>query len=202
MSKIKYKDEFDLLLPKRKPKTVKDLLQWHIKLFEDCLRYELKKQIIENSIKQINLMIRDTLPLLKEEGCQHGAKLKIIKLNDILSEYREELSKIKFIVKSFRLTNESLIGTFIQSNIPKEKLERWYNKKKNHNPNILHGDRGWMIEYFAAKKCWDEGKSAFLTFGTFLDPTGFDMLITPYKFNDKVNFKIDHKKEKTGSRTR
>ena len=194
MSKNKETEKFMLIYPKKKPKTVRDLLNWHIKLFEDCLEYELKKQIIESKIKEINSMIKNVAPLLKEEGYKHGAKLKLIKLNKILSDYKEELSTVKSIIKSFHLTNEEIIGSILQSRMSKERLNSLYDEKKNYNPNILHGDRGWMIEYLAAKEHWDKGEVAFITFGTFLDPSGFDLFLIPNRLDDKIVFKLNYPK--------
>jgi len=99
-----------IVLPEKKPVTIKDLLDWHIKIFMDCLEAELKKNIIEYSIKDLNERIKETAKYLQEDEHIYAAKLKLKKLNNISNQYKEELCVIKGVIKVLHRTNEAIIG--------------------------------------------------------------------------------------------
>lgn len=184
-------EEIKLLLPKKKPKTLGDVLKWHIKIFEDCLKFELEKQIIESAIEKTNQMIREVKEYLKEEGHSKGAKLALSKLNDILEKYKEKHGVTKLVIKSLHKTNEAIVGSLLKSCLGESKVKELYMKHKDCHPNILHGT-GWMVEYLAAKEEWDKGKAAFLTFGTFMDPAKVDLIILPNSLDEPIELGLDY----------
>lgn len=112
-------------------------------------------------------------------------------MNEILNELKEELSVTNQVIHSLHKTNEEIIGCIVKHSMGKEKTQELYEKHKNIPGNILHGD-GWMIEYLAAKEHWDRGKAAFIAFGKFLDPAGFDLIVIPNKLDEKINFNVDY----------
>ena len=95
------KKEHYLIFPKKNPKTIKDLMNWHEGLFENCLEMELQKTIWEKSIENINVMIRDTLPHLKDDNYKAAALIKLKKLQKIKAETEDELRVIKKFCKSY-----------------------------------------------------------------------------------------------------
>src|SRR5207247_8497547 len=76
-------------------------------------------------------------------------------------------------------------------------------RARGSHPNLLHdegeGNKGWMFEYEAFMNIIEKGKAAFLTFGTYYDPNGVDMVVvdlpltTPVTTRDRTgsNVKIN-----------
>lgn len=54
-------------------------------------------------------------------------------------------------------------------------------RAKGTHPNLLHdegtGNKGWMFEYEVFMTNIEKGKAAFMTFGTYYDPNGVDVVV-------------------------
>jgi len=191
---MKKEDEL-IVIPQKKPETIKDVLDWHKKLLSDCLKYEIKKQVIESSISELNRLIEETVTLLGEEVYSSAAKLKLQSINELLEEARENLLATKTIIKTLHRSNEAIIGSVVKSAMGEEKTIELSRQQAGTRPNLLHG-HGWMLEYQAAKEQWEKGKAAFLTFGTFMDPAKVDLIVISKALDEKVEFDLDYRKIK------
>lgn len=167
----------ELLMP-RKIETVQDLVNFHLHLIELCVIYELKKKTIETSIKDLRGWITNTTPQLDE--FEEPAKMLLGKINGEIDFEKGRLSVVKEFIQTIYFTNEYIITSLLYSSISRESLERMKEDAKGKNPDLLHnGGKGWMLEYECLKKYINEGKVAFMTFGTYLDPSGVDIICFP-----------------------
>ena len=157
-------------ISKKKPKTIGDVLDWHKKLLYECLEHELKKRIIESSIAELNRLVHETVPFLKDDLYKNAAKLKLKSINTLIEKARDDLLFTKKNLEIIYNTNETIIRAMMESCAGVERANREYNRLKNEykgsHPNLLHGI-GWMFEYACAQYWWDKGKAAFITFGTY-----------------------------------
>ncbi|HEX76636.1 MAG TPA: hypothetical protein G4O12_08690 [Dehalococcoidia bacterium] len=179
-----------IVIPQKKPETVRDLLGWHRKLLFDCLKQELKKRLIESSITELNRLIGKMVPSFEGEVLDSAAKLKLQSINELLQEAREELLVTKKVIKSFYKSNETIIAAIVKSHMGEETLTRLRDQHEDTHPNLLH-EPGWMLEYQVAKEQWDKGKAAFLTFGTFMDPAKADVIVISNPLDEKIEFNLD-----------
>ena len=189
-----------IILPKKKPKTIGEVLDWHKSLLHECLECELEKQIIEASISKLNRLSRETIPYLKDELYKSAAKLKLKSINALLDKANEDLLFTKKKLETIYNTNETIISAVIASHVGVEKANRQYSELKNEykgsHPNLLHGI-GWMFEYACAQYWWKKGKAAFLTFGTYHDPAKIDLIVILQSPDELIELGLEYNSEQT-----
>ena len=110
----------------------------------------------------------------------------MILIRSVSNEIQFEKGRLA-VVKDFRhliyRTNESLISGVLPSATKSNGkiYDEMKDRAKGSHPNLLHdegeGNTGWMFEYEAFMNVIEKGKAAFLTFGTYYDPNGVDMVV-------------------------
>jgi len=180
-----------VLSPNQPIKTVKGLLKFHLKLYESCITFELKREAIEASIVKLKEWQRKTVPLLKDH--REGTKLLLEKINDQISFEEGRLEAVKETIKLIYRSNEQLVESAMLANEEnKKKIIKMKEKAAGTSPDLLHGGgKGWMFEYEMTKEMHGMGMLAFSTFGTFLDPLKVDIIaystpLTSIKFEETL----------------
>jgi hypothetical protein len=165
-----------VLSPNQPIKTVKGLLRFHLKLYESCITFELKREAIEASIVKLKEWQKKTIPLLKDH--KEPTKLLLEKINDQISFEEGRLEAVKETIKLIYRSNEQLIESAMLANEDNEqKIRKMKDKVAGTSPDLLHGGgKGWMFEYEMTKEMHGMGMLAFSTFGTFLDPMKVDII--------------------------
>ena len=82
-----------VLSPNQPIKTVKGLLKFHLKLYESCITFELKREAIEASIVKLKEWQRKTVPLLRDHKAP--TKLLLEKINDQICFEEGRLEAVK-----------------------------------------------------------------------------------------------------------
>jgi hypothetical protein len=181
------KNDMKLLLPFENICTLGDLVNFHLKLIELCLTYELKSKAINASILELKKWLDSGIKLLKDNG--QPSKILIGRINDEIQFEKGRLSVVKDFRKSIYKTNEYII-TRVQQLAPrfdKESIQRMKEKAMGSHPNLLHNEgAGWMFEYTVFREFIDKGRAAFMTFGTFYDPNSIDVIVVGLPLSTRI----------------
>ena len=170
-----------VLFPSQKISTLGDLVDFHRKLIELCMIYELKSKATDASIHELKKWLKTGIEL--KEEFEEPSKILIRSVNDEIQFEKGRLAVVKDFRHLIYRTNQSLISGVLSSTTKSNRKIDYEMKDraKGTHPNLLHdegmGSKGWMFEYEAFMTVIEKGKAAFLTFGTYYDPNGVDIVV-------------------------
>ena len=159
---IRYDEE--VLVPSQKISTLGDLVNFHQKLIELCLIYELKSKSINASIHKLKKWLQTGIKLKKEFN--EPSKILIRSVNDEIQFEKGRLSVVKDYRRLIYKTNEHLISAVLSSTARSDKKidHKMKDRAKGTHPNLLHdegtGNKGWMFEYEAFMTIIEKGKGS------------------------------------------
>jgi hypothetical protein len=162
------------MFPQTKPQTLREVHNWHKELLRSCLYFEFKKHAIKAAIAALNAQIEHHVNIDKD-GLPIPARMALEQLNRAKTEFIAELQDLKGAVDVIHDTNEMIIASLISAQVGESIVQRICPSQPHPESNLLHGD-GWMFEVLSAIEVEKDGYVGFVTFGTFFDPAGFDVV--------------------------
>lgn len=107
-------------------------------------------------------------------------------LTTLQKHYKETLQENKKLRRLIYQTNSAIIGGIVGTRTPKKFLNCLVETYGYIKIPLLHGV-GWRFEYEVMKFLREKGHSAFLTFGTILEPSTIDVVSFTGMLNIRLN---------------
>ncbi len=173
---MKQSRDTHILFPRRQPRTLLAMQRWHEKLLRDCLFFEFKKKALEAAHDAIQKEAGPYIAHVREQaGLERVAAAALEQLNRLKKELSDELAAAKEAVRLIHDTNEVIIANLVWAHGGGELLSQLEGEPALRSTNLLHG-KGWLLEVLSANHLREQGKVAFVTFGTMFDPAKFDVI--------------------------
>jgi hypothetical protein len=175
--RVKQSRDTHILFPRRQPRTLLAMQRWHEKLLRDCLFFEFKKKALEAALDTIRKEAGPYIAHVREQaGLERVAAAALEQLNRLKKELSDELAAAKEAVRMIHDTNEVIIANLVRARGGGELLTQLQGGEPAlRSTNLLHGE-GWLLEVLSANHLRQQGKVAFVTFGTMFDPAKFDVI--------------------------
>lgn len=177
-----------ILFPSWKISNVKHLMKWHDFILERTLELEFNRKIIKSTLKLISRLKADAS---NEKEHRNAAKLELKVLTALQKHYKENLEENKKMLSLMYSTNEAIAASLL----PKEsrsELFKYLEEKYGHiTSDALHGGgKGWRFEYETMNYLRKKGFTAFLTFGTLLEPGKVDVVAAKVEGEEKIELNL------------
>ena len=173
---MKQSKDVRILFPRRRPRTLLAMQRWHEKLLRDCIFFEFKKKALEASLEALRKEAGPYVAHVREQaGLERVATAALEQLNRLKQELSHELAAAKESVRMIHDANEVIIANLVRAHGGGELLRQLQSEPSLPSTNLLHGE-GWLLEMLSASHLREQGKVAFVTFGTMFDPAKFDVI--------------------------
>jgi hypothetical protein len=174
--RVKQNRDVYILFPRRQPRTLLAVQRWHEKLLRDCIFFEFKKKALEAALDALRKEAGPYIAHVREQaGLERAATAALEQLNRLKEELSGELAAAKDAVRMIHDTNEVIIANLVRAHGGGEFLTQLQSAPSLRSTNLLHGE-GWLLEVLSANHLREQGKVAFVTFGTMFDPAKFDVI--------------------------